>query len=182
MKAAIIRIWFKKRNSLICDITFNLCESSRINGKQFICFERGKFPASAWHYLISQVTQPLRADPKPKTGSCKVDIQVNFNDSEHPSLGTSRTAIKLELQKYWAQPAPASSPPTHPTLPLTETCLVHYCPKLCFYCPISILLKMLSTSLLLQPGLYVCFMHYTSSIKNLSCPPQSTLMDPLENW
>lgn len=49
----------QKRNSLICDITFNLCESSRINGKQFVCFERGKFPASAWHYLISQVTQPL---------------------------------------------------------------------------------------------------------------------------
>lgn len=48
-----------------------------------------------------------------------MDIQVNFNDSEHPSLGTSRTVIQLELQKILS-PACTSFQPTYPPNPTTH--------------------------------------------------------------
>lgn len=73
-----------------------------------------------------------------------MDIQVNSNDTGHPSLGASTAASKQELRKI-----PALSPPPTKTLSrwLSKAWL-----------PLSTHLRTLNTSCLLQTGWYLSFM------------------------
>lgn len=61
-----------------------------------------------------------------------IDIPVSFNNTGPPTLGTSRAAVKEELQKVLSPACITLNPPTYPIFPPAKTYLGHYCPKLCF--------------------------------------------------